>query len=89
MNKGELIDAVATEMKGSKADASRAVDAVIECLTRGIKVDNAVTIAGFGTFTKKQRSARNGRNPATGEPITIQPSKTVGFKPSQTLKETL
>ena len=86
MNKGQLIDAVAAELGDSKASATRAVDAVINCITSGIKKDEGVTIVGFGTFTKKQRKARVGRNPVTGEPLQIQASKTVGFKPSQTLK---
>lgn len=87
MNKGQLIEAVATQLGESKASASRAVDAVIESITNGIKADQGVTIVGFGTFTKKQRKARIGRNPATGEPMPIKASNTVGFKPSQNLKQ--
>lgn len=87
MNKGQLIEAVATELGDSKASASRAVDAVINCITSGIQRDEGVTIVGFGTFTKKQRKARIGRNPVTGEPLEIKASKTVGFKASQNLKE--
>lgn len=86
MNKGELIEAVAAELGESKAGASRAIDAVINCITSGIKKDDAVTIVGFGTFAKKERPARTGRNPATGQPIAIKASRTVGFKPSQSLK---
>ena len=52
-----------------------------------MKTDENVTIVGFGTFQKKLRAARIGRNPATGEPINIKASTTVGFKPSQSLKE--
>lgn len=87
MNKGQLIEAVASELGNSKAAASRAVDAVINCITNGIKADDGVTIVGFGTFTKKQRKGRIGRNPITGEPIQIEPSRTVGFKASQSLKQ--
>ena len=86
MNKGQLIDAVATELGDSKASASRAVDAVIASITGGIKADDAVTIVGFGTFAKKDRPARTGRNPATGEPMQIPASRTVAFRPSQSLK---
>ena len=89
MNKGQLIEAVASELGDSKASATRAVEAVINCITHGIKEDEAVTIVGFGTFSKKQRSARTGRNPSTGEPMQIKASKTVGFRPSQNLKQTL
>ena len=86
MNKGQLIEAVASELGDSKAAATRAVDAVINCITNGIKVDESVTIVGFGTFAKKHRKARTGMNPITKQPIQIQASRSVGFKASQTLK---
>lgn len=87
MNKGQLIEAVASELGESKAEASRALEAVINSITKGVKHDQSVTIVGFGTFTKKNRSARTGRNPATGQPMEIKASTTVGFKASQALKE--
>jgi nucleoid DNA-binding protein len=62
------------------------VDAVIQSITAGLKEDEAVTIIGFGTFSRKERAARTGRNPATGEPMEIKASTTVGFKPSAALK---
>ena len=86
MNKGQLIEAVAAEMDTSKAAATRAVEAVISGITHGIKDDESVTIVGFGTFQKKERSARTVRNPSTGEPMQIQATKTVGFKPAAALK---
>jgi DNA-binding protein HU-beta len=86
MNKGQLIEAVAAELGESKTAASRAVDAVIASITNGIKKDDAVTIVGFGTFQKKHRKARVGRNPLTGEPMPIKASRTVGFKASPSLK---
>ena len=89
MNKGQLIEAVAAELGDSKAGAARAVEAVIASISSGIKVDDAVTIVGFGTFSKKNRPGRVGRNPMTGEPMDIKPSTTVGFKPSQALKESV
>lgn len=89
MNKGQLIETVAAELGASKAAASRAVDAVINSITEGVKVDDSVTIVGFGTFARKERSARMGRNPATGEPMQIQPTTTVAFKPSQAFKDGL
>jgi len=89
MNKGQLIDQVASELGESKAAASRAVEAVIASITSGIKEDENVTIVGFGTFTRKNRAARTGRNPATGEPMQIRASTTVGFRPSQALKDTV
>ncbi|MCI0674198.1 MAG: HU family DNA-binding protein [Phycisphaerales bacterium] len=87
MNKGQLIEAVAAELGDSKAAATRAVDAVINCITNGIKRDEGVTIVGFGSFVKRQRKARVGRNPVTGEPLQIDASRTVGFRPSQNLKQ--
>jgi DNA-binding protein HU-beta len=89
MNKGELIDAVATELKTSKADAARAVDAVLECITTGLKTDQKVTLVGFGTFQKRTRAARTGMNPVTKAPMQIKASKTCGFKPSVQLKGAL
>lgn len=89
MNKGQLVDAVASELSIPKAAASRAIDSIITNITNGIKTDEAVTIAGFGSFTRKERPARNGRNPSTGEPMLIKASTTVNFKPSQALKETV
>ncbi|MCL4210056.1 MAG: HU family DNA-binding protein [Phycisphaeraceae bacterium] len=89
MNKGELIEAVAAELGESKAQASRAVEAIIKAISTGVKKDDAVTIVGFGTFQKKTRAARTGRNPATGEPMKIKATKTVGFKPSPSLKSSL
>ena len=89
MNKGDLIEAVAADLGESKASASRALEAVMNCITRGIKHDDAVTIIGFGTFSKKNRAARMGRNPMTGEPLHIKASTTVGFKPSKVLKDSM
>jgi nucleoid DNA-binding protein len=89
MNKGELIDAVASDLNVTKAAATETVNAVIECITRGINKDQSVNISGFGTFEKRQRAARTGRNPATGQPMEIKASTTVGFRPSSQLKETV
>lgn len=89
MNKGQLIEAVSSELGDSKASAARAVDAVVKSIVNGLKKDDSVTIVGFGTFSKRNRSARTLRNPATGELIEVKASKTVGFKPSQGLKQGL
>ena len=89
MNKGQLIEAVASQLGESKAEASRALEAVINCITEGVRHDRSVTIVGFGTFTKKTRAARTGRNPATGQPMEIKASTTVGFRASPALKEEL
>jgi nucleoid DNA-binding protein len=89
MNKGQLIAAVAEELGASKVVASKAIDAVIASIAQGVDEHESVTIAGFGTFLKKHRPARTGRNPSTGLPMEIKPSRTVNFKASQALKETL
>jgi DNA-binding protein HU-beta len=87
MNKGQLIELVAAEMDTSKAAATKAVDAVINSITKGIKNDKSVTIVGFGSFQKKARAARTVRNPSTGEPMEIRATTTVGFKPATALKD--
>ncbi len=89
MNKTDLIDAVASHMESSKADAGKAVDAVIEAITGGLRDDHKVTIAGFGTFQRRERAARTGVNPSTGQKMTIAASTTCGFRPATALKQTL
>lgn len=89
MNKAQLIEAVAEELKKSKADAERATNAVIEAVKKGVEKDKVVQLIGFGSFTLKERKARKGRNPKTGKPIDIEASKTVTFKPGKAFKEKL
>lgn len=89
MNKGDLVEAVAIEMGGTKAEASKAVEAVFACLGRGLAERAKVTIAGFGTFQAKTRRARNGINPVTREPMQIAETKTCTFRAAPALKETL
>ena len=87
MNKSELIDAVANGADVSKADASRAVDSVLAAVTEALKSGDQVTIVGFGTFLVRQREARSGRNPRTGETIQIAASKVPAFKAGKALKD--
>ena len=87
MNKGDLIEAVAGSTDLSKADSGRAVDAVIEAITKALKKGGTVSLVGFGTFTVKKRAARQGRNPRTGEAIQIKASKVPGFKAGKALKD--
>ncbi|HQF53552.1 MAG TPA: HU family DNA-binding protein [Fibrobacteria bacterium] len=88
MNKTDLVAKVQelAELE-SKAAAERAVSAVLEALTAGLKADGNVALVGFGTFDVKERKARTGVNPATGEKIKIAASKTVGFKAGKALKD--
>ena len=87
MNKGELIDAVAGSADLSRADATKAVDAVLDNVTKALAGGDSVSLVGFGTFSVKQRAARTGRNPRTGEPIQIAASKVPGFKAGKALKD--
>jgi len=86
MNKTELVEAVAANTGGSKADAQRSVDAVLETITTSLKQGDRVALTGFGTFEVRQRSARTGRNPQTGETINVKASKVPAFKAGQGLK---
>jgi DNA-binding protein HU-beta len=87
MNKAELIEAVADSADLSKADATRAVDAVLDSITGALKQGNTVSLVGFGTFSVKHRAARTGRNPRTGETIQISASNVPGFKAGKGLKD--
>lgn len=91
MNKAELIATVQKALGAdcSKAHAERSVNAVLASIQKGLKKDKLVQLIGFGTFAVKNRKARTGRNPQTGEPIEIAASKTVGFKPGTVLKGSL
>lgn len=87
MNKSELIDAVASSASLSKADAARAVDALVEVVSKALKGGEQVTVVGFGTFLVRSRDARSGRNPRTGETIEIPASKVPSFKAGKALKD--
>lgn len=87
MNKSELIDAVAAGADISKAAAGRAVDAMVDAVTTALKEGDQVSLIGFGTFLVRERSARTGRNPRTGETINIAASKAPSFKAGKALKD--
>jgi DNA-binding protein HU-beta len=87
MNKAELIDAVADTAGLSKSDASRAVDAAFDAVTKALKRGDKVALVGFGTFSVRKRAARMGRNPKTGAAIKIPAGKTPGFKAGKALKD--
>lgn len=87
MNKNDLISSVAGTAGLSKADATRAVDAVISTVTKALKGGDAVRLVGFGTFSVAQRKASTGRNPRTGEKIQIKASKQPKFKAGKALKD--
>jgi len=80
MNKAQLVDAIASDAKITKADATRALDAFMAATTKALKKGDRVALVGFGTFSISKRSARNGRNPQTGKPIKIAARKVAKFK---------
>jgi DNA-binding protein HU-beta len=87
VNKSELIDAVAAAADISKAAAGRALDAMVDSVTDALKEGDQVVLVGFGTFSVKDRAARTGRNPQTGEPIEIAAAKVPSFKAGKALKD--
>ena len=89
MNKSELIEAVASEAGLSKVDATKAIEAVVSTITRSLRNGQTVTIVGFGTFLARDRKARMGRNPKTGEMIQIAASRKPSFKAGKALKDAL
>ena len=89
MNKAQLTDAVAAATDTSKAEAGRALEAVLGAITSTLQSGEKVTIPGFGTFEVRHRNARMGRNPQTGESIQIKASNTPGFKAGKALKDAL
>jgi DNA-binding protein HU-beta len=87
MNKGDFIGAVSEAAELSKADAARAVDAMIEVISKALKKGDTVTLVGFGTFSVRKRAARQGLNPQTREAIQIKASKNPAFKAGKALKD--
>lgn len=89
MSKQELVEFMAESTGLSKADASRALDAFMEGIKEGLKKERKVTLVGFGTFEAKDRAAREGRNPLTGETVQIPAKVAVTFKAGSKLKDAL
>ncbi len=89
MNKAELIDAIASEAKLSKADAKKALEAFINVTSESLKKGEKVALIGFGTFDLSKRSARTGRNPQTGKPIEIKEKNVVKFKAGAQLSDNI
>ena len=84
-----MIDAVANSASLTKDEAGRAVNAVLDTITSTLKSGDQVTIVGFGSFSVKERAARQGRNPQTGETIQIKASKLPAFKAGKALKDAI
>lgn len=89
MNKSELIEYIAGCADLTKASAGRALDALIEGVTETLQKGGEVSLTGFGTFAVGKRAERMGRNPRTGEEITIKSARTPKFRPGKILKDAL
>lgn len=87
MNKSEFVDAVAQNADIPKATASKAVDAMVDVISNALKRGQQVSLVGFGTFLTRDRDARQGRNPRTGETIQIKASRVPSFKAGKGLKD--
>lgn len=86
MKKVELVEAVATSVGLTKADANRAIDATFDAITKALKKGEKITLIGFGTFGVSRRQARTGRNPQTGAEVKIPARNAVTFKAGTQLK---
>lgn len=87
MNKAELIDEIAGAADITKAEAGRALDATVAAITKAMQNGDTVSLVGFGSFVVKERAARQGRNPQTGETIDIAAAKIPSFKAGKALKD--
>ncbi len=87
MNKSDLIEAMADSADISKAAAGRALDGLIDAITKAVKDNDTVSIVGFGTFLLRERAARTGSNPKTGGTIEIAASKAPAFKAGKAFKD--
>ncbi len=87
MNKTELVNAIAAKTGLSKKDSDAALAATVEAITEALKAGDKVALIGFGTFEVRERSARTGKNPATGETIEIAACKAPAFKAGKALKD--
>ncbi|ABB16076.1 MULTISPECIES: HU family DNA-binding protein [Carboxydothermus] len=87
MNKAELVSVIAEKAEMTKKDAEKALNAVLAAIEEALKKGEKVQLVGFGTFEVRERAARKGRNPQTGQEIEIPASKVPVFKPGKLLKE--
>lgn len=87
MNKQDIAEKVNTVLGGTKADAERAVEAMIEAVVSALKKNEEVSIAGLGIFKTKMRAARTARNPRTGETVQVPSMRVPKFQPAKALKE--
>ena len=89
MNKQELVSKIADTAKLTKTDASSALDAFVDIITKSLKKGNEVRLTGFGTFTTTKRKATTGRNPRTGQTIKIPASTQPKFRAGKSLRDSV
>jgi len=89
MNKSEFISAIADASGLTKADAERAIEGMFTVVKKTLKSGDSISLVGFGTFEVRERAARTGRNPRTGETLKIKASKVPAFKAGKALKDAL
>ena len=87
MRKPDLVAAIAEKADITKEKAGEVLNAILDTITESTAKAESVTLIGFGTFERRSRAARTGKNPQTGEPLQIAASNTVAFKPGKALKE--
>jgi DNA-binding protein HU-beta len=87
MNKGELVDAVAAKANVTKKQADGIISAFLEIVTEAVANGEKITLVGFGSFERRERSEREGRNPKTNEPMTIPATRVPGFSAGKLFKE--
>jgi DNA-binding protein HU-beta len=86
VNKADLVDQVATRSGQTKVAVAAMVDATMECVIEAVAGGESVTLSGFGTFEPRERKARTGRNPRTGETVPIPPTTVPAFRPGSGFK---
>ena len=86
MNKAELVDSIISKTGWSKREAEDAVRAFVDTVTDAVAAGDKVTVAGFGTFEKRERAARTARNPQTGDPIKVKKTTVPAFRPGSGFK---
>jgi DNA-binding protein HU-beta len=87
MNKGELVDAVAAKTNITKKQADQVISAFLEVVTEAVANGEKITLVGFGSFERRERSEREGRNPKTNEPMTIPATRVPAFSAGKLFKE--
>jgi len=87
MNKGDLVDAIATRAEWTKKDVSIVLDATIATIIEAVSSGDKVSLVGFGVFERRDRQAREGRNPKTGEPMAIPATQVPAFSAGKGFKE--